>query len=84
MMRAMLVVTAVGVAAGFVASRVWGGLAGVALAVLVIVLGAVVLTLRRNQEDLHELEAGRDPTPGGDPVEPYEKTTDAGRPENLP
>ena len=65
MMRAMLVVVAVGVAAGFVASTVWNGSVGVAAAVLVMVLGAVVLTLRRNQEDLHVIEEGEDPTPDG-------------------
>ena len=65
MMRAMLVVVVVGVAVGFAASTVWDGRVGVAAAVLVMVLGAVVLTLRRNQEDLEEIKEGKDPTPGG-------------------
>jgi hypothetical protein len=64
MTKAMLVVIVLGVALGFAASTIWGGLAGVAAGVLVIVLGAVVLTLRRNQADLREIEAGNDPTPG--------------------
>ena len=63
MMRAMLAVVALGVVMGLVASTVWNGRVGVAAAVLVIVLGAVILTLRRNQADLREIEAGRDPTP---------------------
>ena len=65
MMRAMLAVVAIGVVVGFGASTVWNGRVGVAAAVLVMVLGAVVLTLRRNQTDLREIEEGRDPTPDG-------------------
>ena len=64
MTKAMLVVIILGVALGFGASTLWGGFVGVAAAVLVIVLGAVILTLRRNQADLREIESGKDPTPG--------------------
>ena len=63
MTKAMLAVVALGVLLGLVATTIWGGRAGVAAGVLAIVLGAVILTLRRNQQDLREIEAGRDPTP---------------------
>ena len=65
MAKAMLAVVVLGVALGFGTSTIWGGLTGVAAGALVIVLGAVVLTLRRNQQDLREIESGKDPTPRG-------------------
>ena len=64
MTKAMLVVIVIGVALGFGASTLWSGFVGVAVGVLVIVLGAVILTLRRNQADLREIEEGKNPTPG--------------------
>jgi hypothetical protein len=61
MLRWMLVAIALGLVAGLAASSVWGPLVGTGAGVLLVVVAAVFLVLRRNQADLKELEEGRLP-----------------------
>jgi hypothetical protein len=61
MAKTMLILVAVSVLAGLLARAVWGGYAGAGALAAVLVTGALAVVLRRNQEDLHELEAGRVP-----------------------
>lgn len=57
----MMVVLALSVVAGLIARAVWGGYAGAGTLAAVLVLGGLILVLRRNQQDLHDLEEGRVP-----------------------
>ena len=63
MIRSMSIAIAVAVLAGFLAAQVWGAAEGAGVGVLLIVIAAVVLVLRRNQSDLRDLEEGK--VPGG-------------------
>lgn len=58
MSRALILVLATGVAAGLIVGWVAGRLAGVGAFAAVALLGAIAVVLRRNQQDLRELEAG--------------------------
>ncbi len=49
------------------ANAVWGPYIGVGVAVLVAVVGAVAVVLRRNRKDREALEQGLPPGPPGNP-----------------
>ena len=63
MTRQLLVVLGIGVLCGVGAGLVWGRAVGAGIGILVAVVGATVTVLRRNQEDLGELEHGHVPEP---------------------
>ena len=61
MARQLLVAIGIGVLCGVGAGLVWGRAVGVAVAVLVAAIGATAAVLRRNREDLRDLEHGHVP-----------------------
>lgn len=61
--RQLLVVIVIGLVCGMGAGLAWGRLAGAGVGILVTVVGATILVLRRNQKDLDELEHGHVPRP---------------------
>lgn len=79
MAKGLMGVMLAAVLAGLAAGWVWGRLPGVGVFAAVAVLGAMVLVLRRNQRDLHALEAGVPPGDVGDaipeppPFEPHRR-----------
>ena len=52
-------VLAIAIAAGVASRLAWGTAVGVGAGALVLLVGAVLLVLRRNQADLEALERGR-------------------------
>ena len=69
MAKALLLVLAVSIAIGVIVGFVAGRLPGTGAFAAALVLGAVLVVLRRNQEDLRELEAGLPPGEVGDAME---------------
>lgn len=69
MAKALILVVAAGIAVGLAVGFAAGRLAGIGAFVAVAVVGAILVVLRRNQEDLHELEAGLPPGEVGDAIE---------------
>jgi uncharacterized membrane protein YccC len=61
MARQLLIVIGVGVLCGIGTGLAWGRLVGASLGILVAVLGATIMVLRRNHKDLAELEHGHVP-----------------------
>jgi hypothetical protein len=57
----MVIVLALGVVAGLLARAAWGGYAGAGAFAATLVVGGLVVVLRRNQRDLHEPLEGRVP-----------------------
>ena len=55
----MMLVLLVAAAVGFAARLAWGTAVGVGVGVLLLLVGAVLLVLRRNRADLEALERGR-------------------------
>lgn len=58
MAKALIFVVAAGIAVGLAVGFAAGRLPGVGAFVAVAVVGAILVVLRRNQEDLHQLERG--------------------------
>lgn len=58
MAKGLILVLAAGIAAGLAVGFAAGRLAGIGAFVAVAVVGAILVVLRRNQEDLRELEQG--------------------------
>jgi hypothetical protein len=63
MAKRLLIVVAVAVVCAIIASLIWGRLVGVGAGAFLAIMGAIIMVLRRNQKDLHELEHGHVPEP---------------------
>ena len=61
MAKRMMMVLALGAAAALAAWALWGGFVAAGVLAVALVLGGMLIVLRRNQRDLHDLEAGRVP-----------------------
>ena len=79
MAKGLMGVLVAALLAGLATGSLWGRLPGVGVFAAVAVLGAVAVVLRRNQRDLHALEAGVPPGDVGDaireppPLEPHRR-----------
>lgn len=58
MAKRLMIVLAVSIAAGLLVAMAWGTYPGVGVFAAAALIGAVYVVLRRNQQDLHDLERG--------------------------
>ena len=61
MAKRLLIVLGAGLICGIGAGIVWDSRIGVSIGLLLAVLGTILVVLRRNEQDLEELERGQVP-----------------------